>query len=123
MRLAKPQEFVLVVKVTQILEEKKQALAAKQKTREAQPEPDVLVGMCPIVQVINLFLLGNLVSFLTQILYTNPTNGIFCARCAANLCEQLEQEERAKLKERTAAYEKDSLVPYNLMHLQCPCGI
>lgn len=60
---AKLQEFVLIIKVTQILEEKKQALAAKQKTREAQPEPDVLVGMCPTAQVINLFLLGNLVSF------------------------------------------------------------
>lgn len=63
MCLAKRQEFVLVVKVTQFLEEKKQALAAKQKTREAQPEPDVLVGMCPIAQVISLFLLGDSVSF------------------------------------------------------------
>ena len=106
---AKRQEFVLVVKVTQILEEKKRALAAKQKTREAQPELDVLVGMCPIAQVINLFLLGNLVSFFDPDLLPS--------------CEQLEQEERAKLKERTAAYEKDSLVPYDLMHLQCPCGI
>ena len=110
----------MVIKVTQILEEKKQALAGKQKTREAQLEPDVLVGMCPTAQVISLFLLG--IAFLTQILYSNPTNGIFCARFAAIL-QQLEQEERAKLKERTAAYEKDSLVTYDLMHLQCPCGI
>ena len=86
---AKRQEFVLVIKVTQILEEKKQALAAKQKTREAQPEPDLLVGMCPIAQVISLFLLGNLVSFFDpDSLHKSNKRNLLCKICchlASNL--------------------------------------
>lgn len=89
MRSAKLQEFVLIIKVTQILEEKKQALAAKQKTREAQPEPDLLVGMCPIAQVINLFLLGNLVRFFDpDSLHKSNKRNLLCKICchlASNL--------------------------------------